>query len=272
MATTKSPTLAERKAQPHAHAFSASQSLSDVVRAAAGHTEAKRDVMAGAVYSAYFQALKHGNKSQLQGRASSLFEQATMYSSTAKAKAGGFPQPKKAGEYYAAHLSALNIVGMPGKATPEQVAEAALAYTNEGGWLTGADIVVAMAEGMALAYIDAVDNYLAELVAEAAEKRAASKAAQAKAAPVVTSGDTAEGDGSAAAVGVQASIVPAPAMTLADMVAAVAAALRTGTIDEAAAGVLAEAADEYNALIDVRETAALLAGMAVGSVASVAAH
>lgn len=258
MATTKTPTLAQRKIiNASATAFGGNQSLSDVVRAAAGHTEAKRDVMAGAVYSAYFQALKHGNKSQLQGRASSLFEQATMYSSTAKAKAGGFPQPKKAGEYYAAHLSALNIVGMPGKADAAMLAD------------TTAE---ALAEGMALAYIDAVDNYLAELVAEAAEKRAASKAAQAKAAPVAVGGDATEGDDSGAAVGVQASIVPAPAMSLADMVAAVAAALRTGVIDDASAGVLAEAAEEYNALIDVRETAALLAGVGAGSVASVAAH
>ena len=244
---TKSPTLAERKAAAPAPAFGGNQSLSDVVRAAAGHTEAKRDVMAGVVYSAYFQALKHGNKSQLQGRESSLLEQAKVYSVQAKAKEAGFPQPKKAAEYYAAHLSALTIVGIPTKATAEELAQ----VTAE-----------VMAEGMALAYIDCVDSYLSELAAMAAEKRAANKAAAPakanKAAAEVVA--QAKVDAYNDAAKTQANTVPVLALTLAEMVDAVAAALRTGTMEADAVDAIGAALSEYNELRVEADIAALLAG------------
>lgn len=253
MPLAKSPTKAERAAKP-VSAFSANQSLSDIVRMIAGHAEARNDVIVGAVFSAYFQALKHGNKAQLQGRASSLYEQAKMYSTAKACKEAGFAQPQKAAVLYAAHLSALDVVGIPEKATIAQLVD------GDGNATT----VEVMAEGMALAYMDVVQAYIADDAAIKAEKRAASKAAQAKAAPSPEAAKAVGEALGAAKADQQANSVPVLTMTMAEMVAAVTAALRTGTLDADLHNQIADAAAEYSELEALREQVApALAGMAM---------
>jgi len=237
----KAPTKAERAAvHKAASPFSANQSLSDIIRLVAGHAEAKQDVILGAVHSAYYQALKHGNKAQLQGRANSLYEQAKMYSTATNAKAAGFAKPQTAATVYAAHLSALDIVGIPGKASADQLVD------DDGNVVS----VETLAEGMALAYMDAVTAYVAEVEQAKADKRAASKAAQAKAAP---SPEAVEAVADAKEAAAQANSVPVVTLTMAEMVAAVAAALRTGTLDADLHNQIADAAAEYSELEALRE-------------------
>lgn len=242
---TKSPTRATRAAiNADAAAFSSNQSLSHVVKLIAGHADARNDVLAGVVYSAYFQALSHGNKSQLQGRENSLFEQATMYSKQANAKAAGFAQPLKAATYYAAHLDALNNIGVPGK-------------------LAEGD-AVAQAEALALAYMDNVETYLADVQAMAAEKRAASKAAKGEkevsgkgTADAATDAKIAINNAVAAA---KADVAAQAAPTMADMLAAVSAALLAGALDAVAVQALKATIAEAEELAVEAQIAAMLAG------------
>ena len=236
MTATKSPTRTERKAtNADAQAFSSNQSLSHVVRMIAGHADAKQDVLAGVVHSAYFQALRHGNKAQLQGRENSLYEQAKMYSKPAACKSAGFAQPQKAAVYYAAHLNALDNVGVPAK--------------------QGADAPIdadTLAESLTLAYIQCVDAYVADVAQIAADKRAASKAAKATE-PKPINHDAVDAIKEATDA---AAADRAPAVTdISAMVQAVAAALVAGALSAEQRAVLADAVD----MAATAEIAALLA-------------
>lgn len=219
-------------------------SLTDIVKAIAGNSEARHDMLLSTVYTAYLQALKHGNKNQLQGRASSLYEQAKLYS-TAKACKGVFAQPAKAALYYQAHLSALDIVGVPVKLSASTIDADGIAIDTEHA-----------AEVSAINYIAAVDAYLLDVAQIAADKRAASKQAQAAAKPVAVAAESKD-DASLPSTGIVALDT---GLSLDEMAIIVANAMRSGNLSSDARDAVVEASAAYvNEDIETAEIARLLA-------------
>lgn len=202
----------------------ASFTLANLVRAVAGDESLRADMLRAAVFNAYKLAYKDGNKNQLQGRNNSLYEQAKLFSDYAACRDAGMNKPKVAATYYAAHLSALELIGVPGK-------------------LADAD-----ADAVDSAATDAADRYLAQvqaftdaIAADAAEKRAARKAAKDAEQGPVQAGNSDDASATVPTSAISAETSDVTTISIAAMVESIAEQITMGALTDAELAIIQNA-------------------------------